>query len=288
MRAWLPAVKSADELAQVTFDVSALPATNAGYYVFLTARTQKNGTAVAARLKINPTGALYLDNVVISSGGVTALPGRVKLAGQIAPRQSYSLALRVLGSAPTRMSAVAWPTGASKPGWQVNDSATTGLTGSVGIVALNSDAKPISLETDAIYAWPVVSYHVAPSTPAKPPSSSASSTTAPPPPPSSGVPTFPGASNTGVPSGTKLTVHSGLILITTPGTVIDGWDLHGTVIVHAANVTIRLDRSWRELRDRGQMPDQCDREHRLELDDLRYRNRPPVSVGERRVRDLWP
>ena len=49
---------------------------------------------------------------------------------------------------------------------------------------------------------------------------------------------FPDASNTGVPAGTALK-SSGSITINTPGTVIDGYDVSGTIYVRANNVTIR-------------------------------------------------
>lgn len=49
----------------------------------------------------------------------------------------------------------------------------------------------------------------------------------------------PGPHNTGVPEGTALTVHHGDIVVTTPGTVLDGLDIHGFVTVRAADVTIR-------------------------------------------------
>jgi hypothetical protein len=54
----------------------------------------------------------------------------------------------------------------------------------------------------------------------------------------------PGASrpqewNTGVPAGTTLTRHDGDLTITTPGTVIDGLDIHGFVRIQASDVTIR-------------------------------------------------
>jgi hypothetical protein len=42
----------------------------------------------------------------------------------------------------------------------------------------------------------------------------------------------------GVPAGTALTVHVGNLVITRPGTVIDGMDVHGTIRVMADNVTI--------------------------------------------------
>lgn len=51
--------------------------------------------------------------------------------------------------------------------------------------------------------------------------------------------TKPGASNTGVPAGTLLTQYNGNLTITTPGTVIDKMDIHGFVVINAANVTIK-------------------------------------------------
>jgi hypothetical protein len=49
----------------------------------------------------------------------------------------------------------------------------------------------------------------------------------------------PGAGNTGVPSGTKLTVHNGDLTITQAGKVISGMDIRGFVTVRAKNVTIK-------------------------------------------------
>lgn len=57
-------------------------------------------------------------------------------------------------------------------------------------------------------------------------------------PPSSGFPT---AATTGVPAGTVLRA-SGSLTISTPGTVIDGLDISGTVTINASNVTIRRSR----------------------------------------------
>jgi PKD repeat protein len=53
------------------------------------------------------------------------------------------------------------------------------------------------------------------------------------------APVKPSADNTGVPAGTGLRVHDGNLTITTPGTVIDGLDIRGYVVVKAANVTIK-------------------------------------------------
>ena len=49
----------------------------------------------------------------------------------------------------------------------------------------------------------------------------------------------PSASNTGVPTGKTLTAYNGTLTITTPGTVVDGLDVSGTIIVKADNVTIK-------------------------------------------------
>ena len=50
---------------------------------------------------------------------------------------------------------------------------------------------------------------------------------------------MPNATNTGVPAGTSLTAYTGPMTITTPGTVIDGKIINGTLIIEAANVTIK-------------------------------------------------
>ena len=51
--------------------------------------------------------------------------------------------------------------------------------------------------------------------------------------------TQPGASTTGVPAGTKLTVYSGDLIITTNGATYSGLDVRGFVYIKAANVTIK-------------------------------------------------
>jgi hypothetical protein len=50
---------------------------------------------------------------------------------------------------------------------------------------------------------------------------------------------MPNATNSGVPAGTSLTAYTGPMTITTPGTVIDGKIINGTLTVAAENVTIK-------------------------------------------------
>jgi hypothetical protein len=49
----------------------------------------------------------------------------------------------------------------------------------------------------------------------------------------------PDGTNTGVPAGTRLTVHNGNLTIDTPGAVIDSLDIRGFVKVNAPNVLIK-------------------------------------------------
>jgi serralysin len=54
------------------------------------------------------------------------------------------------------------------------------------------------------------------------------------------IPTgFANASSTGVPTGTSLSAYTGPMTITTPGTVIDGKSINGTLTIQADNVTIK-------------------------------------------------
>ena len=55
-------------------------------------------------------------------------------------------------------------------------------------------------------------------------------------------PVWPGASNTGVPPGTKLTVHEGDLKITQNNTVIDSMEIRGLVRIEAKNVLIKNSR----------------------------------------------
>jgi hypothetical protein len=58
-------------------------------------------------------------------------------------------------------------------------------------------------------------------------------------PPSPAAAGFPSAESTGVPSGVRLTQHTGDLRVTTPGAIIEGLDVRGRILVEADNVTIR-------------------------------------------------
>ena len=53
---------------------------------------------------------------------------------------------------------------------------------------------------------------------------------------------FPSAATTGVPEGTKLTVHEGDLTVSTAGAVIDGLEVRGLLIINAPDVVIKNSR----------------------------------------------
>ncbi|MFS0701031.1 hypothetical protein AB6N24_13755 [Cellulomonas sp. 179-A 4D5 NHS] len=57
--------------------------------------------------------------------------------------------------------------------------------------------------------------------------------------PTPAQPRFATAASTGVPTGTALKVHTGDLVVTTPGAVIDALDVRGFIKVQAPNVTIK-------------------------------------------------
>lgn len=106
-------------------------------------------------------------------------------------------------------------------------------SGHNGKLTLTSSQASVQLKTTG------VSFGTTSAAPAPAPTKAPAPAPAPAPvpaPPSSGTP---GSGNTGVPAGTKLTVHNGDLNITTAGTVINGLDIRGLVKISAPNVTIK-------------------------------------------------
>lgn len=81
----------------------------------------------------------------------------------------------------------------------------------------------------------------APTSTSPAPTSPSPSPTPSPAPTSTATPTFPDADSTGVPAGIVLTPMAG-VTVTQAGTVIDGKDITGSVIIRAANVTVKNSR----------------------------------------------
>ena len=126
----------------------------------------------------------------------------------------------VTGSKPVIVRVRAWLNGRAKPGWQrtVRDSNAHRVTGSGKVrlvVRLTATAgrKKVTVPYRGVR---VVRATATRTTAGRKPS----------------------AATTGVPAGTKLRVHKGTIVVTKAGTKLDRLDIHGFVVVKAANVTI--------------------------------------------------
>ncbi|GAA3793233.1 hypothetical protein GCM10022226_10640 [Sphaerisporangium flaviroseum] len=133
------------------------------------------------------------------------------------------------------------PTLTGQPSDGVTSTPTTSGSASPSATPSNSGTStPTSTPTRSSSSSPSASHSPKPSLtpnptnqPTKVPSSTPTRTTTPP--PTGG---FPGAADTGVPSGTTLK-QSKSITITKDGTEIDGLEVHGEINVEADNVTIR-------------------------------------------------
>ncbi|HTC70655.1 MAG TPA: hypothetical protein VK662_13885 [Acidothermaceae bacterium] len=92
-----------------------------------------------------------------------------------------------------------------------------------------------------VHAAPQPTVQAAPKAPVQPPAPKKTTPPAPKvvPPAPAPVGGKPGPTNTGVPAGTKLTVHNGDLTVTTPGQVIDSLDIKGVLTIRASNVVVK-------------------------------------------------
>jgi len=133
----------------------------------------------------------------------------------------YNLELLTVGG--THVARIYPATARTAPAWQARAAvpvpAAVTAPGSIGF----SDTTPAGATGVAVRVMGVNGLAIGQNTPSTQPSPSAQ----------------PGPTNTGVPAGTQLTVHYGDMNITTPGTVISGLDIHGSVTISAPNVVLK-------------------------------------------------
>jgi hypothetical protein len=251
-----------DTWAQTTFVLPALPQ-GGSLYLAVELRGAGN-TSYVAKGRVFPDGAVNVGLSRIVGGKETSL-GNKRIALKATAGTALNLGGYVSKAAPAKLGVRAWE-GSSAPAWQLaaNDSSAIG-TGTVrassylsssatapltlqyrGLTASGSPAAtPVAPPTAAPTAGPVPSIPVVrptnsptgtATTITKPPT--ATTTTAPPAPANPGGGKA-GAGNTGVPSGTKLTVHAGDLVISKAGATYEGLDVQGIVDVQAADVTIK-------------------------------------------------
>ena len=133
----------------------------------------------------------------------------------------YNLELLTVGG--THVARIYPATARTAPAWQARAAvpvpAAVTAPGSIGF----SDTTPAGATGVAVRVMGVNGLAIGQNTPSTQPSPSAQ----------------PGPTNTGVPAGTQLTVHYGDMNITTPGTVISGLDIHGSVNIAGSNATVK-------------------------------------------------
>ena len=219
------------------------------------AATLQAQSSAAASMTWRSVNTRILDKKVIKPGGSvtvslpvpsTATHARLAIAGQLSWRPSRISVCP--GSAVTSrcLARPALTTPVEKVGYA---HVTVPLADAGRKVTVHSSSastsvtvRVISWGADASAATPSPSATRAPSSTPSPSPSRAAATPAASPSPTAAAPSSssrPGPGNTGVPSGTRLTVHEGDLKITQPNTVIDSMEVRGIVWVRAPGVVIR-------------------------------------------------
>ncbi len=166
--------------------------------------------------------------------------------------------VQVTGSKPTTVRVKMWPVGKPEPKtWQAattNAAARLQVRGPMGVsasLARRVANGAVTFRFDSLVAGDLTPKPAPAPRPTTTPAPTPAPTSAPTPTPTpTAAPTAPptlepttdaapGPQTTGVPAGTRTTVHDGNLTITTDNTVIDGWDIRGYVKVQAKNVVIR-------------------------------------------------
>jgi hypothetical protein len=219
--ATLSDVHPADERTQSTFTLPKLPTAGLGIYYNLEFRKQTTtSNAYRVQLRVGPAGDMTLGFSHLRNNVASPLGTQVRIAQRAAAGRTIVLQGLVAGSSSVLLRARAWLSGTTIPGWQLGatDSSSTRLyaIGKVGVYGFNHPTSASTAVTiDGFMGW-----RLAAAAPVAPPGGK------------------PGSSNTGVPVGTQLTQHNGNITVTVAGTHLNAMDLHGFLIIQAANVLV--------------------------------------------------
>ena len=257
----------ADGVGSVAFDVPGVPE-GGGLYLGLQLRAGSSG-AYVAKARVWSDGRVTVGLTQETSGRTARRLGDVRTGAVLTGPARLNLDVAVAGSSPARLAVRAWVNGQSRPPGQLtaNDAASgpavsgsfrvwgylsTSASGAVTVPftqlgAVSADPvatdptspTPTAAPTTAPTATPTTAPPTSTTSTARPSTPATTPTTPAPSAPAESSGGQPGAGNTGVPAGTKLTVHDGDLTITQAGATYDRLDVHGFVTVAAPDVTIK-------------------------------------------------
>jgi len=251
-QAAVPSVKLHDASVRSTFGLASIPRSG-GVYFGVEARKSHRGYYRAAA-KVGAGRKITLNITRYDGRGHARLTRTIALPWRYTPHGKINLELNVTGGKNVLLQARAWPAGTSAPTWQLtaSDSSARRLSsrGAPGFSAyLSGKSRSATVQFDDFSAVPsrpvaTAAERTAPRSEPKPAPERPSTTTPEPtptwpqtPPPTSTPP--PAVGTTGVPEGTRLTVHDGDLTVTQAGTVVDSLDIRGYLRIKAANVTVK-------------------------------------------------
>lgn len=246
-----------DGTGSADFVVPTMP-TGGGVYLEVETRASGHDRAYLAKTRVFPDGSMRLGMVKIVNGEQIDL-GSIPVPGQVQPEAVVHVQTGVAGDEHPELTARTWVGNDTMPPWQysITDPLPPSVVGKGTVrvrTYLSRTAGPLQISFQDLSAQSLDQAEDLSASPSEEPTASANPTTSTANPSestssatssdssaSSGTQpsSLPGASNTGVPAGTKLTQHKGDLTITKAGTTIDALDIHGFVIVKAANVTIK-------------------------------------------------
>jgi hypothetical protein len=222
----LPSVKSTDTDLRAVVSLDKAPVGGA-VDADVTGRSVSATAGYRLRAKVLADGNVRTSLISVNGSTVTTLASQT-FTGLGTSGKQLRVRLVVTGTAPTTIKAKVWSSTATEPAdfaLAATDS-TAALQAPGGITFGGYTGSSV---TNAPITVRVADVHAT------------STEAAIPPPVTPGVvgTYVPDATTTGVPNGTRLTVHQGDLTITTPNAVIDGLDVRGFVKVAAPNVTIK-------------------------------------------------
>jgi hypothetical protein len=221
---YLPTAPSTDTEVQARVGLASKP-TNGTADLYVVGRAVDDRSGYRTKVKVQANGDAIVSIIRVDGANAKTIATSATPV-KVVPGQDVQVRFQVAGTGTTELRTKVWPVGSAQPAdWTLTATDTTAALQAAGGIAFTTYTPALGGQTVARYSdvW---------AGPTSAPREIDRQT------PEPGT-VMPDATNTGVPAGTKLTVHNGNLVITQPGTVIDGLDIRGFVSVKAKDVTIK-------------------------------------------------